>query len=224
MSDSAFSQDSTTPGEGSATSFGAAGPGPPPWSAAAIASFVLSLLGFLGFTAILGLIFGVVGLITTRGGRRRGVGLAIAALPLSVVTGLLGLVTLIGLTLVGQVMVARQQLQRTLVASPDEASLDGLLGLCSDDLRAAVTRADLARWVETVYAAHGSLMEIEEKPTPQRRGGDDRIAFSFEAKFVDGPGTIDVIVQIERWWRCVVSDIAVDGVPLRGGAEAAVSD
>ena len=55
---------------------------PPPWSAAAIGAFVLSLLGFIGITAVLGLIFSIVGIVATRRGRRRGMGLAIAAIPI----------------------------------------------------------------------------------------------------------------------------------------------
>jgi len=64
---------------------------PPRWSALAITAFVLSFIGFLGFTAILAIIFGAVGIWVTRAGCRRGMGLAIAAIPIALVTGLFGL-------------------------------------------------------------------------------------------------------------------------------------
>jgi hypothetical protein len=48
----------------------------------AIAAFVLGLLGFVGISAILGIIFGIIALSTIRGRLQRGKGLAVAGIVL----------------------------------------------------------------------------------------------------------------------------------------------
>jgi hypothetical protein len=49
----------------------------------AVASFVLGLLGFLGFPLILSAVFGIVALVQIRDRQQRGKGLAIAGLAVS---------------------------------------------------------------------------------------------------------------------------------------------
>ena len=85
------------------------------WSAAAVAGFVLSLVGCLIVTAPLGLILGIVGIVTTRGGRRRGMGLAIAAIPISLLTGVFSLIVVANVVVFGQVLFqAKEQLPQLL--------------------------------------------------------------------------------------------------------------
>ena len=85
------------------------GPEHSPWSVAAIAGLVLSLLGCSLIGAVLGLILGIVGITRTRGGRRRGMGLAIAAIPISLGTGLIGV--FLGIGMVGLTRMAAEMEQ-----------------------------------------------------------------------------------------------------------------
>ncbi len=124
------------------------------WSRAAIAAFVLSLLGCLGFTAILGLIFAVVGVTATRGGRRRGLGLAIAAIPLSVITGVIGLVMIVVFALGSQSMAASRQVGSLLASGVAVSSQGGFQELCSVDLRKALEGDDFATWLGIVQSEH----------------------------------------------------------------------
>lgn len=54
-------------------------PNKPPSSAAATAGFVFSLLWGFGLLSLIGIALGIVGLVETRGGRRRGQALAVLA-------------------------------------------------------------------------------------------------------------------------------------------------
>jgi len=56
---------------------------PQPGSGLAITSLVLGILGFLGITSVLGVIFGIVALVQIRAQRQRGKGLAIAGIAVS---------------------------------------------------------------------------------------------------------------------------------------------
>ena len=59
----------------------------PPFSLAAITSLVFSLLFCIPGLAILGLLTGIIGIFTTSGGARRGRGLAITGVVLSLLVG-----------------------------------------------------------------------------------------------------------------------------------------
>lgn len=185
------------------------------WSRAAIAAFVLSLLGCLGFTAILGLIFAVVGVTATRGGRRRGLGLAIVAIPLSVITGIIGFVMIVVFALGGQSLVASRQVGSLLASGVVVSSQGGFQELCSKDLRKALEGDEFATWLGNVQAEQGSFVELSKPPMYDSRSPEGELRFTGEAKFVNGPATIRLTFQYERWWRWVVSNIEIDGVSPR---------
>ncbi len=193
-------------------------PGSPPpesqsWSALAIAGFVLSLVGCLGITAILGLILGVAGIAKTRGGRRRGYGLAVAAIPISIVTGALCLGGLYYAKKVGVVYMARINAVKDVVGStPDEAAAafatfrkgcaEGFVVKASDEL--------LTVWLASVREKHGSLVSIDTTPMPLQGGGGLQI----NAKFVNGPAPIVFRFSKASQTQMLIDYLEVDGLAL----------
>ncbi len=184
----------------------------PPWSAAAIAGFVLSLIGCVGITAPFGLIFGIIGTVTTSGGRRRGRGLAIAAIPISIVMGIVSLLIaaamLVGLGFAA--LVAE-------LAPALEADLDGmgravaaLRAMGSDDFNSDVNDQELQSWLEEVGGKHGKLVEIVQfTPVPQTTS-PGLTMLNLDAKFVNGRTNITLLLRIDGW-KPKLDDIQVDG-------------
>ena len=114
----------------------------PPFSRLALSGFVCSLLGWTGMGAILGVIFGIAGILATAGGRLRGRGLAIAALPISLVTGAVFLVLLV---IVALVFEAQKEVVtiRALLAHDEPLSaeqLEPFRALCSVEIGRASCR------------------------------------------------------------------------------------
>ncbi|UCC32430.1 MAG: hypothetical protein JSU86_09140 [Phycisphaerales bacterium] len=189
---------------------------PPPWSAAAISGFVLSLLGCLGITAILGLILGITGIATTRGGRRRGLGLAIAAIPISLVTGALSIVVGMGMLLAISAGALAERLPEVFEAdsSTMDAAVDALREIGSDDFNATVSTEMVRGWLEQVAVKHGKLVEVIGPAPPGTTTSSDGKTFSVEAKFVNGRANITISFGLEDY-RIKLHDIQVDGVSPR---------
>ncbi len=172
--------------------------GPAPWSALAIAGFVMSLLGFLGFTAILGIIFGIVGILVTRGRRRRGRGLAIAAIPISLVTGAISIVLVLSIIFMGRVMRLPEELKHAFAADVS-AGAPPLRALATDDFNAAVSDEALRAWLSSVFADHGTLIDLQRdlarwlEPLP-----DGRLGINLAGKFVNGAATVRVTYSSMR--------------------------
>lgn len=189
---------------------------PPPWSAAAISGFVLSLLGCLGITAILGLILGITGIATTRGGRRRGLGLAIAAIPISLVTGalsiVLGMAMLMGISF--GTLAARLPEVFEADSSTMDVAVDALREIGSDDFNETVSTETIRSWLGQVAVKHGKLVELVKPTPPGPTAPSDGKTFSMEAKFVNGPANITVTFGLENY-RIKLHDIQVDGVSPR---------
>lgn len=196
---------------------------PPPWSAAAIGGFVLSLLGFLGITAVLGLIFGIVGISRTGGGRRRGRGLAIAAIPISVVTAGLGGVLFIGILFVTHAAEIPRKLQSALAldSSSLPAAADILRGMGSPKFNEEVSTETLQAWITQINAKHGKLtsasLDTQQmvSDTP-----DSATCLNVKGKFVNGPAAIRLIFNREEAWSLRIDDIEIGGSSPRGSADA----
>jgi len=193
------------------------GQGQAPWSAAAIAGFVLSLLGCLGVTALLGLVLGIVGIVRTRGGQRRGMGLAVAALPISVVTGLISVFVVLSTVLVGSTMAVAMKLPTVFEQGTPEAetALSALRAHCSEGFNAAVNPEQFDTWLAQVSAKHGKLMGFEGRPTrvPPDPGSNEW-GLAFEGKFVDGPASVHFSF-IQDGFRPKIVDLSVDGFSVR---------
>lgn len=193
-------------------------PGPPrpesqSWSALAIAGFVLSLVGCLGITAGLGLIFGVAGIAKTRGGRRRGFGLAVAAIPISIVTGALFLGGLNYARTLGVVYMDRMNAVKGVVGStPDEAAAafatfrEG----CAESFVDKASDESMTVWLASVREKHGSLVSTDRTPMPLPDGGGLQI----NAKFVNGPAPIVIRFSKAGGAKMLIDYIEVDGLAL----------
>jgi hypothetical protein len=198
-------------------------PGLPPWSIAAIAGFVLSLLGFLGVTAVLGLILGIVGIITTGDGRRRGRGLAIAAIPISVVTGAIFVLLLAAILFFLRAAELPIKLQSALAA--DSSSLvgaaDTLRELGSAKFNDEVSAEAMQAWLKQINAKHGKLTSAKldtDKMVSWRPDGATSLNVS--GKFVNGPALIQLVFSKEKAWSLRIDDIDIGGSSPRGSADA----
>lgn len=187
---------------------------PPPWSVSSIVGFVLSLLGC---SAPLGFFLGIVGIVRTRGGQRRGRGLAIAAIPISLVTGAVAVLLAFGLFVLGAVGVIASQLPMLLSADV-ETSKDAVFLLrevASDDFNASVNDEKLQAWLQQVATKHGRLVTIGGPSPVPSSAGSDGVGFDIEGKFINGRTSI-LIRLSKQGWRYAIEDIAVDGVSPRG--------
>ncbi len=198
--------------------------GPPPWSAAAIAGFVCSLLGCLGITAVAGLVLGVVGLKKTSGGRRRGRGFAVAAIPLSLISGiaafLLGLAIVVG----GQLNDMPDRIEAVLkLASgkPTEAA-DLFRQMGSSDFNEAVSSEALGQWLKKIIAEHGTPVKVLIEPNQLGigEGPDDKLTQSMTGKFVNDK--VDLVITFSKhsgFGRLKIDDILIGGSSPRDAGD-----
>ena len=185
--------------------------GPAPFSAAAIAALVLSLLGCLGITAVLGFVLAIVGILRTSGGARRGRGLAIAALPVSLVTGAVSVVV-IALAWSGiQSMEVAMRLPDVygVEGKVSPAYLDEFRGVCTDSFNAEVTADQLSSWFDEVRSKHGALVELKGPGTTAPVPKTDRVRYVMNGKFVSGTQTVELIMRIVPPVSYKIDDIVI---------------
>lgn len=186
---------------------------PQSWSALAIAGFVLSFVGCLGITAALGLVFGIAGIVATRGGRKRGFGLAVAAIPISIVTGALFVGVLYYAMAIGVVFMDRVSAVVAVVGStPDESaeSFATLRAGCTEEFIEKASDENLTAWLVAIREKHGALISPGETPTsPQGAFG-----YQLHAKFVNGSAPIVVKFSQASGTRMLIDYIDVDGLAL----------
>ena len=179
---------------------------PKRWSVPAVSGFVLSLIGCMGVPAVLGFILGIWGLVATRDDRRRGRGFAIAALPISVVTGAISVLLLFTVVYAQNVGVVHRQLPLLLGSDPaavGEATMK-LRSVCTDDFNEVVTDERLRDWLGEIRETHGTLAEIQPDFSRIADGG-------ITGKFVNGSAPIQLRFITGRRWASRLDDIAIDG-------------
>lgn len=174
--------------------------GPRPWSTSAIAGFVCSLLGCLGITAVAGLILGIVGLFRTSGGRRRGFGFAVAAIPLSLLSGLASGALIIVIVVGRQLEAMPGRIEAAfahLPAKPAEAAA-ALREIASPDFNASINDDRLVEFLTAVTSQHGTLTKILVDPRGWgiKREPDNRISQSLRGKFIND--TADLKITFAR--------------------------
>lgn len=210
--------------------FGHAAPvpaGPPPYSASAIAGFISSLFGCLGITALLGFILGIVGVMKTKDGQRRGMGLAVAAIVLSCITGLFAVV-LIPLTVAGVVI---GQKMAPLVEAMESALSDENISaeefpaivrtIASDDFNEEVSDEALLAWALEMREKHGKVTNFQSSgPGSTSQTPEGLLLISFNGKFVNGAQTVQIWLDPISMFEVRLSDIAVGGVSVREFAES----
>ncbi len=193
------------------------GPFPPvaaPWSAAAVSGFVLSVIGCLGVTAVLGLIFGIVGISRTRDGVRRGRGLAIAAIPISVVTGFISVGVMFFLVLAAHTTELSVRIPQVFTADRAHAAeaVSIVRELASSEFNESVSVDQLLAWLDKVRTTHGKLVQIGLPVAVP--GSSGKVELSFETKFVNGTANILVAVKPEGL-QMKLQDISVGGLSPR---------
>ena len=194
----------------------------PRWSAAAIGAFILSLLGFLGVTAVLGLIFGIVGIITTSGGRRRGMGLAIAAIPISLATGALSIL-LLSVVIFG-IRAKEIPVKLRAALGADSAtvadSANALREIGSAAFHDEVSTSALQAWITQINTKHGKLTSTS-KDTQELMSStpDGSMCINFKGKFVNGPAAIRLIFNAEQFWSMRIDDIEIGGSSPRSSSD-----
>ena len=189
--------------------------GPPPWSKSAITGFVSSLLICIPVVpSLVGLIAGVMGISSTSGGRRRGRWLAVAAIPISLLTGagwafgimfmvagIQGLLDMAGT--VEQVFQARDlsdtDLQEFIDSNMSERAAE------------VTTPARIREWVEQVVAENGSLAEVMLEARSERAPGTAKTVFIFPCRFVNGHADVRVTsaVSLKGGMKFLIDDIEV---------------
>ena len=186
-----------------------------PWSAAAITGFVLSLLGCVGITALLGFIFGIIGVVRTKEGQRRGLGLAIAAIPISLITGAISVLIGFSLLVLWQMGPQFARLGEALESSDPAATVTAIRTFSSDSFNQAVSDEDLRNWLDQVRTAHGKLVEPGRPAAPPTETEDGGIRFSQQAKFVNGTASVTIELKRDGLLSFQIDDFAVDGVSPR---------
>lgn len=196
--------------------------GPQPWSAAAIAAVVLSILGFLGFTAILGIIFGVVGIIVTSGGRRRGMGLAIASIPISLVTGAISAFIIISIVFFARGAEFIKKIEPVFSASAGSMheAATALHDLGSTSFQEAVDADRLEVWLREIGKEHGKLTAVKlDQTNPIAKNPSGEAVLNIDGKFVNGPATIRLTFTKENIWTPRIDDIEVSGSSPRASPD-----
>jgi hypothetical protein len=187
---------------------------PPKWSASAIAGFVLS---FLLILAPLGVLLGIVGIIRSWGGQRRGMGLAVAAVPIGVLmscfVGWLSLAGYVYYRTLEHAQTVAGVMETSAVRVPEVAA--EFYSARGKRFQQAVTKEEFEKWLRGVIEKHGSLQRL--KPPQNMRLIDpgpntDELTFNFIGEFVNGSAHIGVTTgppSLEPELR----NIAVEGVP-----------
>lgn len=174
-------------------------PPPPiaPWSGSAIAGFILSFFGCSIIGGLIGLILGIVGIFDCKGGRRRGMGLAIAAIPVALLSSAFTvLMVVMAVAFAGELAKAGKAIT-TAVQSADKVEAASVIQkFTSDDFDEDVSKEALADWLTKLDATHGRLIELTlDKDQPFMPSNDDFIHLNYDGKFVNGTADVTVVID-----------------------------
>ncbi len=170
------------------------------------------VLSFL--LAPIGVVLGIVGIFHTKGGRRRGMGLAIAAIPIGCVVSLvLGVVGISGYVAWNALNTAKSSLALFRGSSVEISARAGeTYERMSPRFKVGVSGERFEQWATKVLADHGSLQQITRsanllQPSPDASG----LIINLNGEFVNGPANIAVTVGFAGM-SVEVDDISVEGV------------
>lgn len=190
------------------------------WSALAIAAFILALLGFMGCTAVLAIALGIAGIVATTGGKRRGMGLAIAAIPIAIVTGSISVIFgVLAIRMFKEVAELPERIQPILAAQQpgSPGSVEALRALASASLDKSLSDEQIEAWAARVREKHGTLVRLDAVSAGnQRRGAaDGEMSVDLNGQFVNGPATVRVVFRPEEMLEMKIDDLLVGGISLR---------
>ncbi len=190
--------------------------GPAPMSAMAVTGFVSSLIVCCPvLSPLLGLIFSLVGLSQTKGGARRGRGLAIAGLIISIVV-----IPLQGLAIPVIAGFVQSGMRITFASASfqsgdSDAGISAWYGLASDDLKSAMTEDEFAAWVNAEFKKHGGLQSLQmlsQQGTPSPDG--QRVQLTWRAQFPSE--TVDVYTEfsVGSWGVMLLENVIIGDAEL----------
>ncbi len=191
--------------------------GPAPMSAMAVTGFVSSLIVCCPvLSPLLGLIFSFIGLSQTKGGARRGRGLAIAGLIISIAVIPLqgwGIPTVIERAK-GVILIA---VATTAFQSGDiDTGIAAWYDLASDDLKSAMTEDDFAAWVNAEFKKHGGLQSLQLLVNQQGPTSPDgeRTQLQWRAQFPSETVDIHTHFSVGSWGRMFLENVTIGDAEL----------
>ncbi len=191
--------------------------GPAPMSAMAITGFVSSLIVCCPvLSPLLGLIFSLVGLSQTKGGVRRGRGLAIAGLIISIVAiPLQGLAILMITGPAGswiRIGIASTSFQ----AGDTDAGISVWYDMASYDLNSAMTEDEFAAWINAEFKKHGGLKSLQLNPNQQGSPSADgnSVELQWRAQFPSETVDIYTYFSVGSWGHLSLENITIGDAEL----------
>ncbi len=191
--------------------------GPAPMSIMAVTGFVSSLIVCCPvLSPLLGLIFSLLGLSQTKGGMRRGRGLAIAGLIISIVViplqGLgIPMVTerVMGLVRIG---IASNAFQ----AGDIDAGIAAWYDLASPDLKSAVTEDEFEAWINAEFKKHGGLQSLQLITNQQGSLSPDgeRTRLPWRAQFPSETMDVYTDLSVGSWGRMFLENVTIGDAEL----------
>lgn len=196
------------------------------YSATAITALVAALVPCCYIHVLVSLICSALGLAATAGGRARGRGLALTAIPIAVLMGVLETGVFWGFYKFGasflELSVASSELLKHSGAELDEAAASFYDEYATPTLKGKVSREQFQSWAQAVVARHGTLVEFEPPQSTSRMSSTPRPDGSYvqpmelRAKFVNGTQTLSMDVAL-KWagglqFEFLIDDISVGGL------------
>lgn len=191
--------------------------GPAPMSGMAVAGFVSSVIVCCPvLSPLLGLIFSLVGLSQTKGGVRRGRGLAIAGLIISIVS-----VPLQGFAIPMIAGLSKSWIRiiaaSTAFQSGDtDAGISAWYGLGSDDLKSTMTEDEFADWVNAEFKKRGGLQSLMLITNQQGSRSPDgkRIPLQWQAQFPSETIDIYTHMRMGSWGHMTLENVTIGDAGL----------
>ncbi len=186
--------------------------GPAPMSGMAVAGFVSSIIFCCPvLSPLLGLIFSLVGLSQTKGGVRRGRGLAIAGLIIAIVViPLQGFAIPMVAGLAGSWF--RIGVASNAFHSGDiDGGISAWYGLASDDLKSAMTEDEFAAWVNAEFKKHGGLQSLQMLANQQGSPSPDgkRVKLLWRAQFPSETVDIYTDMSVGSWGHMYLENVVI---------------
>lgn len=161
-----------------------------PWSSLSIAAFVMS---FTLILSPLAFIFGVAGILRTSGGRRKGLPLAITALPVSILFSVFLVLILLALVFFWNIAFVTKNVESVLRAEIDASTVAAFRQIATEELNAAVSDEEIQAWFARVRDEQGKL--TSKLSMPKEPNVDEELGimnFEYNARFVNGDGIIEL--------------------------------
>ncbi len=202
--------------------------GPRPLSGAAVAALVSAMVfPCVGVHVIVSLICSVVGIAATSGGKARGRGLALAAVPIALLFGAIEVGGFYWFGRMGMAVVDQSLAAGRLLESPSE-DLDAKAEVfydarMTDDFKATVSKDQFKAWAKQVVEKHGRATTVDpsglQNSAPAMGSSQPRFTMNLRAKFVNGEETIatDLFVAGKSLLKVtfLIDDVAVGDLSAR---------